>query len=124
MAYKCGTFRLIPHRVNYLLSVRFSTSPNVRFNSPARGGILNADLPIQATEAQFQFSFKTKGWENIFDDNGDLWLKYTQQSKGCFYECLRLQRSTRCGSCDLLSALMYHALSRRFSVRNSIVRLR
>ena len=84
-ADKRGTFKLLPHKLNYLLPARYSTSPNVRPNSPTRGGGLNTDLPIQATEAKFQFSFKTKAWENIFGDNGDLWLGYTQQSNWQLY---------------------------------------
>lgn len=82
---KRGTFRLRPHKLNYLLPIRYSTNPNTRPGSPALGRGLSADLPIRENEAKFQFSFKVKAWENIFGDNGDLWLGYTQQSNWQLY---------------------------------------
>ena len=77
---KTGTFRLLPHKLNYLLPLRTTTRPNVRPSSPAPGRGLEVDLPVEATEAKFQLSFKVKALENLFGDNGDLWLAYTQQS--------------------------------------------
>lgn len=84
-AEKRGTFKLVPHKLNYLLPVRYSTSTNTMPSSPAPGRSVNVELPLQPTEAKFQFSFKVKAWENIFGDNGDLWLGYTQQSNWQVY---------------------------------------
>lgn len=79
-AEKRGTFRLMPHRANFLLPVHYTTRINSTPSSPAPGRTVPLELPLDATEAKFQLSFKVKAWENVFGDNGDLWLAYTQQS--------------------------------------------
>ncbi len=84
-ADKTGTFRLLPHKLNYLLPVRASSQVNRRPASPGPGPTLGVDLPLDDIEAKFQFSFKVKAWENLFGDNGDLWLAYTQQSNWQLY---------------------------------------
>lgn len=82
---KRGTFRLMPHKLNYLLAVDHTSRTNTTPNTPAPGHEVSTTLPINATEAKFQLSFKVKAWENIFGDNGDLWLAYTQQSNWQLY---------------------------------------
>ncbi|MDH3210397.1 MAG: phospholipase A [Burkholderiaceae bacterium] len=79
-AHRRKKFRLRPHRASYFLPVRYSDRPNLLPNSPALDHSVTTALPIKATEAKFQFSFKVKAWENLFDDNGDVWLAFTQQS--------------------------------------------
>ena len=76
---KTGTFHLRPHKPNYLLPFRYSTSPNSQPLSPPNG------LPPQLagldhTEVKFQISSKTKVAENLFSGHADLWIAYTQQS--------------------------------------------
>ena len=84
-AHKRGTFRLLPYRANYLMPVRVSDNPNKQPSSPAPGHTLGGSLPLDGTEVKFQVSFKLKAWEDIFGDNGDLWLGYTQQSHWQLY---------------------------------------
>ena len=82
---KQGTFNLQPHRANYLLPLNHTSRINARPSSPAAERTVPFDLPIDATEAKFQLSFKAKAWENVLGDNGDLWLAYTQQSNWQLY---------------------------------------
>src|SRR3546814_4221860 len=42
-------------------------------------------MNLDAIEAKFQVSFKTKAWENLFGDNGDIWMGYTQSSRWQVY---------------------------------------
>jgi phospholipase A1 len=75
-----GTFRMVPHRANYLLPLRYGDSLNRRPRSPAPDHSVTEDLPIEKAEAKFQFSFKFKAISSLLGDNGDVWLAYTQQS--------------------------------------------
>ncbi|HQW20031.1 MAG TPA: phospholipase A [Rhodocyclaceae bacterium] len=82
---KRGTFRLLPHKTNYLLPIHYSTRINKVPGSPASGHAVQSALPLDATEAKFQLSFKVKAWENLLGDNGDVWFAYTQQSNWQLY---------------------------------------
>lgn len=82
---KRGTFNLLPHKLNYLLPARFTTRVNTLPSSPTPGHSVDTELPIESTEAKFQFSFKFKAWQNMLGDNGDLWFGYTQQSHWQMY---------------------------------------
>ncbi|MFZ2651658.1 MAG: phospholipase A [Burkholderiaceae bacterium] len=84
-ADKLGTFRLVPHKLNYLLPVRWTTRTNTLPSSPAPDHGVGAALPIDSTEAKFQISLKFKAAQNLFGDNGDLWFGYTQQSNWQLY---------------------------------------
>ena len=80
-----GTFHLQPYRANYFLPVRYSNRMNLKPNSPAEDHSIINDLPLNVTEAKFQFSVKFKVWETLFKNNGDLWFGYTQQSNWQLY---------------------------------------
>src|SRR3546814_8582674 len=53
-------------------------SPNPRNN-------VTEPMDLDAIEAKFQVSFKTKACENLFGDNGDIWMGYTQISRWQVY---------------------------------------
>lgn len=79
-AEKRGTFRLMPHKLNYILPLTYTNNRNTNPSTPVTGHTLSSELPLRSTEAKYQLSVKLKAWENIIGDNGDLWLAYTQQS--------------------------------------------
>jgi phospholipase A1/A2 len=64
------------------------TNTNHKNDQPTSRNIRNTvstPVDIDATEAQFQISFKSKLWDNIFGDNGSLWAGYTQSSRWQIY---------------------------------------
>ncbi len=72
---KQGAFLFRPHRPNYFLPVKYSTSPN---NTPFQEIPIQPDLGLDPVEAELQLSFKIKGMEGVFGhDNLDLWFGYT-----------------------------------------------
>ncbi|MFC3551763.1 phospholipase A [Lysobacter cavernae] len=77
---KLGIFNFRAYKPVYLLPMLWSSDVNETPHSPNPNNTVTQPLNIQPTEAKFQVSFKTKAWENIFGDNGDLWLAYTQVS--------------------------------------------
>ena len=82
---KSGTFRLLPHRANYLMPVNYSSRINDFPASPSADHTVPSKLTFDKTEAKFQLSFKVKAIESVFEDNGDLWLAFTQQSNWQMY---------------------------------------
>ena len=67
-------FDVTLHRPNYFLPLTYNSNPNEKTYEQA-----NKDIPNNY-EAKFQLSFKMLLWEDIFDDNGDLYGAYTQLS--------------------------------------------
>ena len=79
-ANKRGTFVLLPYKPIYLLPFTYTDHVNQSPSSAASGHTAASPADLNAAEAKYQLSFKTKAAENIFGDNGDLWLGYTQSS--------------------------------------------
>lgn len=77
---KLGVFNFRAYKPVYLLPAFWSTDANQTPHSPNPNNTVPEPIPVDALEAKFQLSFKTKAWENIFGDNGDLWMAYTQSS--------------------------------------------
>ncbi len=82
---KLGVFNFRAYKPVYLLPAFWSTDANETPHSPNPNNTVPGPIPVDALEAKFQLSFKTKAWENIFGDNGDLWMAYTQSSRWQVY---------------------------------------
>lgn len=75
-ASKLGTFSMRGYQPIYVLPWVGSTDVN------------DSDSPISTdhSELEFQISWKTKAWQGVFGDVGDLWLAYTQSSRWQIYD--------------------------------------
>jgi phospholipase A1 len=80
---KQGVWNVRPYQPLFLLLARYSDNPNDSPQSPTHP--TSESVPLQETEAEFQISFKTKAWQNVFSTRADLWLAYTQQSQWQLY---------------------------------------
>lgn len=78
---KLGTFQLRAYKPVYLLPAFWSSDPNQLPSSPNPNNTATIAQAIDNTELKFQLSFKTKVAENVFGDNGDIWMGYTQSSR-------------------------------------------
>ncbi len=82
---KLGIFNLRAYKPLYMLPVFWSSAPNTLPQSPNSKNTVTTPLSINATEAKYQISLKTKVVQNVFGDNGDLWAGYTQVSRWQVY---------------------------------------
>ncbi|GGK08071.1 phospholipase A [Luteimonas terricola] len=81
---KLGTFNMRAYKPVYLLPAFWTSSPNSTPTSSSDGQELQL-AAVDDIETKFQLSFKTKAVENLFGDNGDIWLGYTQSSRWQVY---------------------------------------
>jgi phospholipase A1 len=81
---KLGTFNMRGYKPVYLLPAFWSSRPNDTPTSSENGQELQLE-GVDDVETKFQLSFKTKAVENLFGDNGDIWLGYTQSSRWQVY---------------------------------------
>jgi len=73
---RSNRFTLTPHKRNYILPISYKDNPNVE-------PYIGVDEQLQQldhTEAEFQLSIKILLREGIFDDNGHLFLGYTNHT--------------------------------------------
>jgi phospholipase A1 len=82
---KLGTFQMRGYKPVYLLPAFWTNDTNQMPSSPNPDNTVTTPLQMEAIEAKFQLSFKTKIAENLFGDNGDLWTAYTQTSRWQVY---------------------------------------
>jgi phospholipase A1 len=75
-----GKFAVSPYRSSYILPYTWNATPN---EGPVRAA--EPDRTVQHEEVKFQFSFKTKLWEDVLGRDIDLWAAYTQLSFWQFY---------------------------------------
>jgi phospholipase A1 len=80
-----GTFLLRPYKPMYLLLANRTDHTNDNPSSPSPDHTLSDPAALKKIEAKFQISLKAKVWENVFPNNGDLWLGYTQSSRWQVY---------------------------------------
>lgn len=79
---KLGVWNIRAYQPVYLLPVFWTSKKNEQPQSSNPDNRVSPEeaRELSSTEAKFQISLKTKALENIFGDNGDLWLGYTQSS--------------------------------------------
>ena len=82
---KLGVFNFRAYKPVYLLPAFFTTNVNTTPQSPNPDNTVTAPLALDDVETKFQISFKTKALENLFGDNGDVWMAYTQSSRWQVY---------------------------------------
>ncbi|TBR38965.1 MULTISPECIES: phospholipase A [Dyella] len=76
---KLGTFNVRGYKPVFITA--FATSnPNEAPHSPNPQNTVTEPQPLQNTELKFQLSLKTKVWQGVFGDAGDVWVGYTQAS--------------------------------------------
>ena len=81
---KLGIFNFRAYKPVYLLPAFWSSSPN-EIPSSSNPAVPPQQQSLDELEAKFQLSFKTKAVENLFGDNGDIWMGYTQSSRWQVY---------------------------------------
>ncbi|HEX4954707.1 MAG TPA: phospholipase A [Thermoanaerobaculia bacterium] len=86
---KLGTFGLRGYRPVYVLPWVGSRRTNQFPSSPAPDHSVESSEDLDSSEVAFQISFKTKVWQGVFGDTGDLWLAYTQSSRWQLYNSAR-----------------------------------
>lgn len=82
---KLGPFQMRAYKPVYLFPAFWTSNRNETPQSPNPNNTVTDPEPLDALEAKFQISFKTKLAENLFGDNGDLWGGYTQSSRWQVY---------------------------------------
>ena len=75
-----GLWTLRPYQPVYLLPAFWTSDVNQDPVSANARNNVHGQHTLDSTEAKFQLSMKTKLRDNLFGDNGDLWLGYTQRS--------------------------------------------
>ena len=82
---KLGTWNFRAYKPVYLMPAFWTSHPNTLPHSPNPNNTVTTPQDLQSIEAKFQLSFKTKAIENLFGDNGDVWMGYTQSSRWQVY---------------------------------------
>jgi phospholipase A1 len=91
---KLGTFNIRGYQPVYLLPVFVTSNQNERPTSPNPANTVDTPQQLDNTELKFQLSLKTKIWQGVFGDAGDLWVGYTQSSRWQAYNS-RISRPFR-----------------------------
>ena len=82
---KLGTWNIRANQPVYLLPAFWTSKKNEFPQSPNPQNTVEEDQNLKSMEAKFQISLKTKAAENVFGNNGDVWVGYTQSSRWQVY---------------------------------------
>ncbi|MEO5621936.1 MAG: phospholipase A [Dokdonella sp.] len=82
---KLGTFNLRGYQPLYVLPVFATSKQNKEPHSPNPNNTATQREQLDNVEAKFQLSLKTKIWQGVFGDAGDVWMGYTQSSRWQVY---------------------------------------
>ena len=82
---KLGTFNLRGYQPIYIMPLFATSDRNETPHSPNPSNTVTESEPLDRVEAKFQLSFKTKVWQGVFGDAGDVWATYTQSSRWQLY---------------------------------------
>lgn len=80
-----ATLGLRTYKPVYVLLATWTDHVNDQPQSGNPANASGATIDIDATEAQFQLSFKTRVTGDLFAGNGNLWVGYTQSSRWQVY---------------------------------------
>jgi phospholipase A1 len=83
---KLGTFNVRGYKPVYVLPLFASSNQNQQPRSPNPDNTVTRSERLQDVELKFQLSLKTKVWQGVFGDAGDLWIGYTQSSRWQVYD--------------------------------------
>lgn len=84
---KLGTWQVRAYQPVYILPAFWTSKKHEQPTSGNPQNVIGPDeaKPLDSTEMKYQLSLKTKAFENIFGNNGDLWVGYTQSSRWQMY---------------------------------------
>ena len=82
---RLGTLNLRGYRPIYVLPLFVTSHRNDRPRSTNPNNVVTNSEQLDNAETKFQLSMKTKVWQGIFNDVGDLWIGYTQSSRWQVY---------------------------------------
>ena len=82
---KLGIFNFRVYKPVYLMPAFWTSRVNDMPTSENPRNTVTEPMQLDALETKYQLSFKTKAVENLFGDNGDIWIGYTQSSRWQVY---------------------------------------
>jgi phospholipase A1/A2 len=82
---KLGTFNLRGYKPIVVLPFFASSNQNRQPSSPNPLNTVTEPQELDNIESKFQLSLKTKVWQGVFGDAGDVWVAYTQSSRWQVY---------------------------------------
>lgn len=84
---KLGTWQVRAYKPVYVLPAFWTSKKNEQPVSKNPQNVVSTDevVPLDSLEMKYQLSLKTKAFENLFGNNGDVWLGYTQSSRWQMY---------------------------------------